>query len=310
LPRNMLLRVAYIGSRTMKLHTKVVSNRAEPVPGIPTTTATINQRRPDPRFLEISTYTNMGIGYFDGVQFGLDKRMNNGLALNVRYTFSKAIASADVTFNQIAGGVHASQNEDVVRDLKALARYDTPHAFSIGYSYVLPWARGLNGLRGHVLDGWELSGTTTYKTGAPTHIHTGSDAPGFGNVDGVGGDRPNLLNPAILGKCVCHPDTTHIVYNPAFFDVNLTPGGRGNIGYETFRNDGTHNWNMAIAKRIRLPEAAGREPQLQFRTEFYNLMNQAQFDELSHNIASETFPKITNTVNKGRVLQLSLKLQF
>lgn len=39
-------------------------------------------------------------------------------------------------------------------------------------------------------------------------------------------------------------------------------------------------------------------------------MNQAQFDELNHNIASETFPKITNTVNKGGVIQMELKLQF
>ena len=170
--------------------------------------------------------------------------------------------------------------------------------------------RSLRGARGALLGGWELSGNTTYKTGTPTHIHTGSDSPGFGNVDGVGGDRPNILNLSIFGKCACHPDTTSLIYNPIYFDTNLAPGGRGNIGYLTFRNDGTHNWNVAMTKRFRLPEAMGREPQLQFRAESFNVMNQAQFDELNHNIASETFSKITNTVNKGRVIQFGLKLQF
>ena len=116
LPGNLLFRVAYIGNRTMKIPVRSVSNRAQPTPGIPTTTATINQRRPDPRYLEISTYTNMAIGYFDGVQVGIDKRMSRGLALNLRYTFSKAISSADTTFNNIAGGLHVSQDANIVAD--------------------------------------------------------------------------------------------------------------------------------------------------------------------------------------------------
>ena len=252
----------------------------------------------------------MGIGYFDGVQAGLDKRMSNGLAFNARYTFSKALSSTDATFNNISGGLYVSQDANVVGDLKSLARFDTPHAFTIGYTYNLPWARNLRGVGGAILGGWEISGNTTYKTGTPTHIHTGSEAPGYGNVDGAGGDRPNILNQSIIGKCVCHPDTTQLVYTPVNFDTNLPPGGRGNIGYLLFRDDGTHNWNMSMAKRFRLPEAMGREPQLQFRAEFYNWMNQAQFDELNHNIASELFSAILSTVNKGRVVQLGLKLQF
>ena len=41
------------------------------------------------------------------------------------------------------------------------------------------------------------------------------------------------------------------------FDTNLPPGGLGNIGFNTFRNDGTHNWNFAVEKGFYLPNAGG-----------------------------------------------------
>ena len=35
----------------------------------------------------------------------------------------------------------------------------------------------------------------------------GLGRPGFGNVDGSGNDRPNLLNPSVLGRTIGNPDT-------------------------------------------------------------------------------------------------------
>ena len=43
---------AYIGSRSIKLINQYVMNRADPVPGIPTTLDTIDVRRPDQRYYE------------------------------------------------------------------------------------------------------------------------------------------------------------------------------------------------------------------------------------------------------------------
>ena len=71
LPANLSLRVGYMGSRTIKLPVNFVTNRARPVEGIPTTTATINERRPDPRYQEISTIVNGAIAYYDAVTHDL-----------------------------------------------------------------------------------------------------------------------------------------------------------------------------------------------------------------------------------------------
>jgi hypothetical protein len=44
-----------------------------------------------------------------------------------------------------------------------------------------------------ITNGWNLSAVELVKTGIPFNVVTGSDVPGFGNVDGNGNDRPNLL---------------------------------------------------------------------------------------------------------------------
>ena len=307
LPADLSLRVGYLGSRTIKLPVNAVSNRARPVPGIPTTTATINQRRPDPRYLEVSTVVNGSIAYFDALQIAVDKRTGKGLTWNVRYTFSKAINTTGTqSFANISGTGHTSTVEDIVRDMKSLEQFDTPHALTIGYRYEFPWGSGGRGILSWFPGGWKVAGTTTFKSGTPVHIHTGSDSPGFGNVDGVGGDRPNLLNPAILGKSLDHPDTSTSIWRREYFDTNIAPGGRGNLGFQTFRQDGISNWNLALERDVVL-----REPvTLRFRAEFINFLNHAQFDGPDDEMAFEPFGKIINTANRGRVIQLLLRLQF
>ncbi|MBI1955171.1 MAG: hypothetical protein HYS38_02145 [Acidobacteria bacterium] len=308
LPANLFMRVGYVGSRTIKLPVNVVTNRARPVEGIPTTTGTINQRRPDPRYLEISTIQNMGISYLDSLQIAFDKRAGQGLTWNVRYMFSKAInTTGDQSFASIAGTGHTSTIEDdIVGDMKGLAMFDTPHSLTIGYRYEFPWGRGVQGIKAWFPGGWRVSGTTTFKSGTPIHVHTGSDSPGFGNVDGVGGDRPNLLNPTILWKSLDHPDTSTSIWRREYFDTNLAPGGRGNLGYQTFRSDGVSNWNLAVERDFVLREPAT----LRFRTEFINLLNQPQFEGPNDEMAFEPFAKITNTANRGRVIQFLLRLQL
>ena len=284
----------------------VVSNRARPVPGIDATTGTINLRRPDPNYLEVSTIVNGSIAYLDALQIAVNKRAGQGLAWNVRYTFSKAINTTGTqSFANTSGTGHTSTIEDIVRDMKSLETFDTPHAVTIGYQYEFPWGRGLRGIKS-LLGAWKVSGTTTFKSGTPIHIHTGSDAPGFGNVDGVSGDRPNLLNPEILWKSLDHPDISTSIWRREYFDTSIVPGGRGNLGFQTFRADGISNWNVALERDFLVREPAT----LLFRGEFINLFNHPQFEGPNDELAFEPFAKITNTANRGRVMQLLLRLRW
>ena len=328
LPANWAVTLGYLGERTIQLPVRFVYNRAEPVAGIELSTETINRRRPDPRFLQITETVNGAMAYFDALQIAVNRRSSRGLTLNVRYTFSKAISTADAIFADIAPSTASvSQSSEIVSDLKGVAKFDIPHALVIGYSYEFP-RRPTRGLLSALLGGWRISGTTTFKSGTPFSVHAGSDAPGFGNVDGVrGADRPNLLDPKILGQSFDHPDTsrarmgvdsckrTDLPGVPRFlqcqyFDTNILSKGRGNIGYNTFRNDGIHNWNLALEKEFSLREAGTAAPHLLVRAESLNFLNQPQFAEVISRLAADTFGYITNTANKGRVTQLLLKLRW
>lgn len=310
LPTGLQFRMGYMGSRMFKLPWEVITNRAVPTPGIPTTTATINQRRPDRRYLEIDTISNGTIAYYDSFNLSVEKRLSRSMTWSVRYIFSKVLDTGDTTFYDIGTGRHKSMVPyDIIGDLKGPSQFDTPHALTIQYRYQVPSFAGSN-LLTRALGGWRFYGNYSLRSGTPYMLHTGSDAPGLGNVDGVGQDRPHILNTSILGKSIDNPDTSTSILRPEYFDPNIPFGGRGNLGFDTFRLDGTNNMNFAVERDFALRRGADQTPLLQFRGEFFNFLNHPQFDAFSPHIANEVFGKITNTINRGRITQVQLRLRF
>jgi hypothetical protein len=309
IPGAVLVRVGYQGSRTIKLFSGLSLNRALPVEGIETTSETVNRRRPDARFLRIYRIVNSSIAYMDSLQVSATKRRTRGLSYELRYSFSKTIDTGISDFADTGNGGDVSQSEELFSDVKALSSFDTPHSLTFNYSYELPAVAGGPEWLSRWLARWTISGTTTFRSGTPFAVFTGSDAPGFGNVDGEGSDRPNLLDPRILGASLDDPDTSPSILRSEYFDTNLPAGGRGNIGYRTFRKDGSNNWNLALARSFLLA-GPGSETQLQFRAEFFNFFNHAQFSAPGTSVSSPTFGQITNTANKGRVTQLTLRFLF
>lgn len=310
LPRGLFFRTGYTGSRTVKLPWEVISNRGMSVPGIVATTRNVDERRPDPRYLAISTVTNGGISYFDSLHIALDRRQGRAITWTARYVFSKAINSGDTNFADIGTGRHISMEPyNIVSDLRAVENFDTPHALSLTFRHQLPGTLAGGGWVSKLIGGWRTSGTLTLRSGTPYMLHTGSDAPGFGNVDGLGQERPHIVNPEIIGKSVDHPDTSTTILRKEFFDTNLPVGGRGNLGFNSFRTDGTTNMNMAVEREFAL-RGGDQFPLLQFRAEFFNFFNHAQFDSYAPHVANEIFGKITNTVNRGRVTQMFMRLRF
>ncbi len=85
------LQFGYVGSRSHKLLVMRYLNRAQPVPGIRQTTATINERRPDPTHAEKRTVVNGSRGYYDAARVSIIMPDKHGLSLKASYWFSKAI---------------------------------------------------------------------------------------------------------------------------------------------------------------------------------------------------------------------------
>lgn len=295
--------IGYVGNRTIKLFFPFVSNRAAPVNGIPSTTATIDQRRPNPELLSVKTVLNSGILYFDALKLGFQTATEHA-ALDVTYIFSKSLTSGCEFYNTLnaESSVALSQNnEDFQADLKSPSELDARHSLVLNYRYDLPSPH--HQVLESFLAGWSLTASARYRTGNWFNIGTSSDAPGFGNVDGESDDRPNILNPSVLGRAVDNPDTSSSIFNPAFFDSNIPAGGRGNIGLRVFRKDSLNIANLSLQKRLRLSEAN----RVGFTVEFYNLFNHPQFQRPGDVFPSPTFGTIVDTQNKGRVIQVRIE---
>ena len=306
------LRLGYVGSRNFQLPTPLVTNRSHPVPGIPLTTSTAHQRRADPRYYEVTRIVNMANAYLDAAQAVVTYPWRRGLTLAASYTFGKAIdTGADHTSTGSGEDIifDAGQWEfETQKDLKGLSRFHSAHALLLHFSYDMP-APAATGLRRALLAGWSLSGAALFKGGTPFSVAIGSDSPGFGNVDGRSADRPHVLDPSVLGRVIDHPDTAARLLPRAAFAF-LRPGEpRGNLGRATFRKDGMDNLNLAVTKQWVLPSRTS-ERRLLLRAEAFNAPNHPQFDEPGRSLANPDFGHITNTLNDGRILQLSLRFVF
>jgi len=301
------LQLGYVGSRSHKLFMMWHTNRAVPVPGIPTTTATINDRRPDPTHFEIRRVENGSNGYFDAARVSIQAARWHGMSIDASYWFSKALDTGSAYTNTAAGDDSRqgqSQTEYLVQqDLKQVSDFDQSHALLVRARYQLP---NMSGATHAWIRDWTVSTIYLAKTGLPFSVTTGSDSPGYGNVDGSNTDRPNLVNPAVLGRHVSHPDIAPALLPRSAF-AYLGPGElRGNLGQNTFRRGGISNLNVALSRVW----ALASERYLMFRVEAINAANTPQFADPVTDLTNPAFGKITNTLNDGRNFAVALELRF
>ena len=301
------LQLGYVGSRAHKLIITYFLNRAREVPGVVSTIANINQRRPNQDIFEHLFIHNGSRGYFDAGRATLATPNWHGLSMTASYWFSKSLDLGGSYTNTASGPdarVAISQTEgDSQRDLKGLSDFDQPHALLLQAGYTLPpgalagWSRRLFG-------GWTLSTVTLLKSGTPFTVDSGSDGPGIGNIDGRRGDRPMLLDPSVLGRVVGSPDTSEALLPASAFRFIDAPAEQaGNLGRNTFRKGKIANVNASLSRRFPM----GGEWTMEFRAESINFFNTPQFAEPGKTLTSPNFGQINNTLNDGRTFRFQLK---
>jgi hypothetical protein len=300
---------AYIGSRSPKLLQHWYFNRAYPVEGIPLTTGTINARRPRQDILDIRRVQNGSFAWFDAFKASLTVPNWQGLSLETSYWFSKALDLGsdynNTAYDTDSFRTRAQWEQDIFAEQKSRSRFDQPHSFLLRANYDTP---RLQGFARHLFSNWSLSTVALAKNGTPFNVQSGSDAPGFGNVDGTNSDRPNLIDPSVLGRTASHPDTTRDWMRSsafAYFDVRQGEL-RGNLGRNAFRKGPIRNVNASLSRSFPLQN----DMQLRFRAESINFLNTPQFDAPGFRLTDPNFGYITNTLNDGRTFRFQMSLIF
>ncbi|MDA2924413.1 hypothetical protein MYX65_07105 [Acidobacteria bacterium AH-259-L09] len=97
--------------------------------------------------------------------------------------------------------------------------------------------------------------------------------------------------------------------------MDLSPNSLGNIGRNTLTSPGLITFDFGVSKSFTLRE----ETKLQFRAEFFNLFNRANFAQPNMNVwggvpgsevRNPTAGTITETTTPSRQIQFALKILF
>ncbi|MGA2072803.1 MAG: carboxypeptidase regulatory-like domain-containing protein [Terriglobia bacterium] len=306
---NMFLDVGYIGNVGQKLPQR----RNEDNPSFdPTGTIPIADRIPYPNYSWILLDYNGGWSSYNGLAVHFTKRLGSGMFLNVAYTYSHTLDlgnTDDFSASQCCFKVIDKGNGD----------YDVRHRFVASYVYDLPFGRGkryLGGASGaldKLVGGWQASGITTFSTGQWQSIYLNADWQDFGAFSS---SFPDKVGPAYTSKAT---RTIGNWYNYNSFEYPGCPAGitaptattcpnaihlQGDNARNSVEEPGINNWDVAAFKRTAITERLNTE----FRAEFYNSWNHAQFGPPSNTFAPGTFGVITGLLEPPRVIQVALKL--
>jgi hypothetical protein len=228
---------------------------------------------------------------YNALQMSLEKRVGS-LRLLGAYTWSKSLDNSSGFYDQI--------NPFNPNNSRALSTFDITHNFVVSYTYDLPFSRSSQGFRGKLLSGWSISGITRFTTGFPITLSEDDDA----SLCGCGGaDVPNYNGQAIQFLDP-RASASHQFFSTNPFSPEVI-GISGNSNRRFFHGPGINNWDMAVHKRTAVSENMAVE----FRAEFFNVFNHAQFTNPSGEINASDFGQITGA-RDGRIGQLALKLSF
>ena len=307
LSRTMNLQLGYVGSRTHRVFQAWFLNRGERPEDLPVTVRTTNRRRADDRYNDVLRLHNASRAYFDAGRVSFVMRDLKGVTIDAAYWFSKSIdLGSDYTNTMNGGDARRAVSQtayNIHSDVKSLSFFDQPHSLLLRAVYKTPRSSGWGG---KLFGGWEFSTVTLIKTGTPFTVQTGSDGPGFGNVDGASGDRPHVLDSSLLGRTVGDPDTSRQILRRDAFAFQQIGDLAGNLGLRTFRKGKIANVNASLSRSW----AMASDKQLRFRAESVNFFNTPQFANPNFNLTSPSFGRITNTLNDGRTFRLTLALEF
>lgn len=254
---------------------------------------------------------------YHSMQVALNKRFSGGLQMTHAYTWGHAIDNAS--------DLSANARTDNQKAERGNATFDVRHRYVGTVIYELPFYRKASGFKGNVLGGWGVATILTLQTGAPFDIIEPEDR----SLLGVGAtNRPDYVSgqlqffdPRAVSAVPDRPNSyfdgtgsgTPTASGSPFFrrvgtggSFALGAGRFGNLGRNVFHGPGLNNWDVAVFKSVRIREIH----QIQFRTEFFNFANHAQFAAPNASIASPLFGRVTGTQVNPRILQLSLRYQF
>jgi len=140
--------------------------------------------------------------------------------------------------------------------------FDTKHRFTAALNYEVPAWKALKGFG----SGWQLNWIASSQSGRPIPIITSDDETGRFYFN----ERPNVV--AGVNPILPHWNPANGYLNPLAFQQPLD-GSFGDLGRNSIYGQGYWNLDFSITKNTHLKDRLN----LQFRAEFFNILNHPNF---------------------------------
>ena len=286
LSRNLALMGGYIGSKGS--HLIVRRNINQPINGV----------RPFPKlspsspilpgaFLgNVTQVESSSNSSYNALWLSAIERLEHGLQFNASYTRSKSL-----DYNSFSTGGIVGQNAYNLRGDRGLSDFDARNRFVISALYDLPFQAN------EFISGWQFALIVQSQSGNPVNVVTSNST-----VNGVANTlRPDVNGPvAIIGSVDSWFDTS------AFTAVTRL----GNLGRNAIVGPTFNNTDFSIIKNTKF----GEKLRAQFRVEFFDLFNHANFGQPGSVVGTPLFGQLTSTrfptgeSGSSRQIQFALKL--
>jgi len=312
-----LIRAAYVASRTNHIMESEQINAAVSAPN--TTSATDQARRPFQPYGSIVQGTASGNAWYNSLQITMEKRLSHGFTVLANYSLSKSTdnipLASDVASPMIAAQIAMPYSMPNFKSLdQGPSDFDHRQNLVISYLWRLPALAHASRPVRQIAGGWAIAGVTTAQTGGPLTLFAGIDR----SLTGISKDSVQLLSQNVYqsGPCANQAPCVNWLV-PSSFGLP-TLGTFGNLGKGTLRGPGMFNTDAGFYKDF----MAGEHMTVQFRAEFFNLFNRANFitpcnfsppgysaGSLGDTLSGAGFGNILAAYDP-RIGQLALKIRF
>jgi len=257
-----------------------------------------------PVFTSIFQQNTIANSNYNSLQVSVERRFSQGLQFNVAYTWSKSFDDASSFEGLLAPPTVASN--------RSLSLFDARQRLVISYIWDLP-VPTYQGPKGALLNGWSISGITTFQSGFPIRITSSDDNELQYSAAFEYPGEPNQVAPFRTLKPQSH---ANYWFDPAIYtndpaSINVLTGQPllgtiGNSKRTVCCGPGINNWDFTVMKNNKI----GERVNMQFRTDFFNLFNHTQFYNPDGNITDGVSFGRINQARDPRLVQFALKFSF
>ncbi len=320
LSQNLILQLGYLGSHGV--HQPFRTNDADIVLPIETPQGLLwptprgSGNRLNENVGQIQALAWQASTSYHALNLKATERLRRGLQVGGSYTWGKSIDNSSAS---VIGGQFGNSVNGLPLSFQRLWRgrsdFDVRHTFVLNYLWLIPGPHSDNGLIRSLTNGWQWGGIFRASSGLPFTPLLGGDALGMKSNNPF--DFPDRVSTSGCRNPVNSGDPDHYIKVECFLAPQ--PSNRlGNGGRNVITGPGVIDYDLSLHKNNyvrRISETFN----VQFRAEFFNVLNRSNFRPPS-GAAAQVFTvnltpnagagRLTATATTSRQVQLALKVNW